>query len=263
MRVLAADIGATNARFALAQTGADGVRVRFERDYATANHPGFEAALRAFLGELAATHGTALAPALAAIAVAGPVQAGEAWLPNRPSWRISRRAVESELRIPTQLLNDFEALALGVARATPQDWIALQPGELQPQANIALVGAGTGLGVAALFWDGQRHRPLATEAGHVSFAPQDDAQAALWRHLLARHGRVSAERVLSGSGIAAIHEFLGEAPAEPAAVAARAQDEPHGAAAGAMDLFIACYGSFAGDIALAFLARGEIGRAHV
>ncbi len=247
MRVLAADIGASNARFAIAETGAAPPRRLFERTYPTAQHPGFEAALGAFLAELRAAHGEALAPERAAIAVAGPVRAGQAQLPNLPSWTIARPAIEAWLGLEARVLNDFEALARGLAQASPADWIELQAGEPQPQANIALVGAGTGLGVAALVWDGRRHRPLATEAGHMSFAPQDEAQDALLRSLRARHGRVSAERVLSGPGIAAIHELLEGAPAEPAAASARA-----------LDLFVACYGAFAGDVALAFLARGGL-----
>jgi len=242
------------------------VRVLFARSYATASHPGIAAALRAFLDELKAQHGDAYAPARAAIAVAGPVESGVARLPNRPEWRIERSALQASLGIETALLNDFEALALGVAQGSSADWLELQPGNAVPQANIALVGAGTGLGVSALFWDGQQYRPLATEAGHMAFAPHDELQAELWRHLLARHGRVSTERVVSGRGISAIYEFLrlrdaGAAAAplkDPARIAAQALSDPAGTAGRALDLFIACYGAFAGDIALAFLARGGL-----
>lgn len=264
MRVLAADIGATHARFAMAEAGSDGARLAFERTYATAKLPGFDPALQAFLDEFHGARGAARAPLRAAIAVAGPVQHGVAQLTNRPAWRVAQFTIESRLGIPVRLLNDFAALAIGVAGAAPQDWIALQAGDPQPQGTIALVGAGSGLGVAALVREGDRLRPLATEAGHVSFAPQDEAQAALWRHLRARHGRVSAERVLSGTGLLAVYGFVrgrdgqGEALQDPAEVPRRALAEAGGPAARALDLFVACYGAFAGDIALAFLARGGL-----
>jgi len=86
----------------------------------------------------------------------------------------------------------------------------------------------------------------------------------LCRHLLARHGRVSTERVVCGAGLAAIYEFLrlraaqAEPLDDPAAISARALAEPSSLAGRALDLFVACYGAFAGDIALAFLARGGL-----
>ncbi|MDA1117665.1 MAG: glucokinase [Proteobacteria bacterium] len=264
--VLGADIGATNARFAIAEAGSAAARILFQRTYATADHPGLGSAVRAFLAEAKATHGNALAPGRAAIAVAGPVEGDSARLPNRPDWQIDRRALKKSLGIDIVLLNDFRALAYGVLQGSPADWIELQPGRPVPQANMALVGAGTGLGVSALIWDGERHQPIATEAGHIAFAPQDDLQLALLRHLRERHGRVSTERVVSGKGIPAIYEFLRlQDPADPspqlkdaAAITALALADPASTAARALDLFIACYGAFAGDIALAFLARGGL-----
>jgi len=266
MRILAADIGATNARFAIVEVEGEAARIRFERTYASGRFAGFEPALETFVGELKRAHGDSLASSRAAIAAAGPVQRGEVRISNRPSWRISRRALESALGIEALVLNDFEALGFGVAHASAEDWIVLQPGSAVAQANMALVGAGTGLGVSALVWDGRRHLPVPTEAGHIAFAPRDEIQVALWRHLLKRHARVSAERVISGAGIAAIHGFLRESNPgaqsepldDPAAIAARALAEPAGIAGRALELFVACYGAFAGDIALAFLARGGL-----
>lgn len=252
-RVLAADIGATNARFALVESPADDARIVFERTYPTASFPDFEPALAAFLHE---TRGQKLSGA--AIAVAGPIDEGASRLTNRSGWTIDRRALE-RLGVEARLLNDFQALAYGVAHAAPEDSIVLQAGKVAPHAAIALVGAGTGLGVASLFWDGQRYRATASEGGHVGFAPRDELQLELCRHLLARHGRVSAERVICGAGLAAIYEFVqGETLNDPAAISARALAEPSSLAAKALDLFISCYGAFAGDIALAFLARGGL-----
>jgi glucokinase len=163
------------------------------------------------------------------------------------------------LGIEARLVNDFQALAEGVAHAQPEDYAVLQEGKPVPGATVALVGAGTGLGVAFLAWDGQRYRAHPSEAGHMSFAPHGAAELDLLRSLTARHGRVSAERVVSGHGLAAIHEFLTSGSGmNPAAISKRALADPASAEASALALFIRCYGGFAGDIALAFLSRGGL-----
>lgn len=257
-KVLAADIGATNARFALVESPAGAARIVFERTYPTASYPDFEPALAAFLDEVPGEK-----VSRAAIAIAGPIDEGAGRLVNRSAWSVERRSLAA-LGIEAKLINDFQALAHGVAHALPEDWVVLQEGKGVPHAAIALVGAGTGLGVAALVWDGQRYRPTPSEGGHVGFAPRDAVQFELCRHLLARHGRVSAERVVCGAGLAAIYEFLclrapqAEPLADPAAISARALAEPASLAAKALDLFVSCYGAFAGDMALAFLARGGL-----
>ncbi|MGC2517998.1 MAG: glucokinase [Burkholderiales bacterium] len=266
MLVLASDIGGTHARFAIVDAGSSAVRVRFQRTYATASYPRFEPALDAFLKDARAALGAGIAVSRAAVAIAGPVQGQEAQLTHLPSWRVDQHAVESALGAQTRLMNDFEALAFGVAGASAEDSIVLQRGVRAPEGTVAVVGAGTGLGVAALLWDGHARRPLATEAGHVGFAPQNETQLDLWRHLNSRHGRVSAERVVSGPGLAAIYAYLrsrspqaAEEPiGDPAAISSRALAEPSSLAARALDLFVACYGTFTGDVALAFLARGGV-----
>lgn len=259
-RVLAADIGATNARFAIVESGAG---IVFEKTYPTASFPDFEPALAAFLHD--ARGETALKLSRAAIAIAGPIDEGAGRLVNRSGWTIDRRSLEA-LGVQARLINDFRALAYGVAHAAPGDSIVLQAGKAVSHAPIALVGAGTGLGIASLVWDGQRYQPSPSEGGHIGFAPRDDLQLELCRHLLARYGRVSAERVLSGAGLAAIYEFLrlralrpdAEPLDDPAAISKRALAEPSSLAAKALDLFVGSYGAFAGDVALAFLARGGV-----
>jgi glucokinase len=251
--VLAADIGATNARFALVEPPGDAARIVFERTYPTASFPDFEPALAAFLDE---TRGEKIARA--AIAIAGPVDEGAGRLVNRSGWSVDRRSL-ARLGVEAKLINDFQALAFGVAHAAPGDSIVLQPGKAVPHAAIALVGAGTGLGVASLVWNGSRYLPCPSEGGHAGFAPRDDLQLELCRHLLARHGRVSAERVICGAGLVAIYEFLqGQRLDDPAEISRRALADPSGLAAQALDLFVSGYGAFAGDMALAFLARGGL-----
>jgi glucokinase len=132
-RVLAADIGATNARFALVERPAGEARIVFERTYPTASFPDFEPALATFLGE------AAFKPARGAIAIAGPIEEDAGRLLNRSAWSIEGRALAA-LGIEAKLINDFEALAYGVAHAGPDDWIVVQAGETKPHAAMAAVG---------------------------------------------------------------------------------------------------------------------------
>jgi glucokinase len=267
MRVLAADIGGTNARFALTEFEGHAAQVVFERIYATSDFSGFEPALERFLADLCAACGQPLSDphgiARAAIAVAGPVDGGAGRLVNRANWQVDLGSLASR-GIRGLLINDFEALAHGVLHSGPQDSMVLQEGRAAERAPIALVGAGSGLGVAQLVWDGSAHRPRPSEGGHVGFAPRDMLQLELHRDLAAQHGRVSAERVVCGAGLAAIHDFLararGESGArlEPAEITAQGLADRSSLAGQAVDLFIACYGAFAGDVALTFLARGGV-----
>lgn len=252
--VLAADIGATNARFALVEQPQNEARIVFQRIYPTASFPDFEPALQTFL------HEASYKPTRAAIAIAGPVDAHSGRLTNRPSWTVNRQWLAS-LGIDAKILNDFQALAYGVSRAQPDDYVVLQEGQAKPATVIAAVGAGTGLGVSTLFWNGQRYQTSASEGGHVGFAPRNETEVALLQHLQTQHGRVSAERIISGAGLVAIYDFMrlqwpqADPLGKPADVSGQALADPSGVAAKALDLFIACYGAFAGDMALAFLAR--------
>ena len=264
-RALAADIGGTNARFAVAETGAGGVRLLFQRTYPTKSFPDFEPALQTFLREARGAGAIGTEPPPAAIAVAGAVGQDTARLTNRAEWTFDVGSLRAHLGVRAKLINDFLAIAHGVPSAGPADWIELQRGNPAPRGTIALVGAGTGLGVACLVWEGDRYHPQASEGGHMAFAPADETQLELCRYLMATHGgRASAERAVSGAGLKRIHTFLrGAAPEaepalEPPAISARAIEDRSSLSARALSIFIRCYGSFAGDVALAFLAHGGV-----
>ena len=253
--VLAADIGATNARFALVERPGEAAHIVFERTYPTASFPDFEPALAEFLRE------AGVKPARAAVAIAAPVEDDAGRLLNRSAWTVDRSSLAGH-GIEARVMNDFQAMAHGAAHARPEDYLILQTGEPRSHAAMAAVGAGTGLGVASLFWNGQRYEACPSEGGHIGFTPRNDEELALFRHLLRSYRRVSAERVISGAGLARLYEFMrlrapqAELLADPAAISARALSEPSSAAARALELFVSCYGAFAGDMALAFLARG-------
>src|SRR5262249_27604373 len=108
------------------------------------------------------------------------------------------------------LLNDLEANAYGIATLAPDQFAVLNEGRRRPDANMALIAAGTGLGEAILFWDGSLHRVSASEGGHADFAPRDAEQIALLTRLSARFGHVSWERLVSGPGLHNVYQALDE-----------------------------------------------------
>lgn len=189
------------------------------------------------------------------LAVAGPIAADgrTAKITNLP-WTIDAAALEARFGLgPLRLINDFAGVALGV-RGLPDDRIVtLQAGTPRADGLKLVIGAGTGLGMAMLLGD----RVLPSEGGHVGFAPQDDTQARIWAALRAEHGRVTAERVISGPGLAAIHRVLTGEAVTPEAVTARVQ-QGDAAARQTVEVFLAAYGAFAGDMAMATMAHGGI-----
>jgi glucokinase len=128
------------------------------------------------------------------------------------------------------------------------------------------LGAGTGLGVAFLMMQEGNWRVVPGEGGHMGFAPRDEEQSALWNELRSEFGRVTAETVVSGPGLARIHRHVCRAagfapdaePKEPAAISAAALAGNDPLAARSVEIFLSCYGAFAGDLALAVLARGGV-----
>ena len=144
------------------------------------------------------------------------------------------------------------------------------PGAL---ANAAVISAGTGLGEAGLYWDGKRHRPFATEGGHVDFAPRNKLESDLLRYLEQTYAHVSYERVLSGPGLLNIYRFLRDTGRgkESASVAiAMGSDDPSAVIAQAalaascplceqaLDLFVSIYGAAAGNLVLKLMATGGL-----
>ena len=258
--VLAGDIGGTHARLAIA-CRRDG-RIAFERNgtFAVRDHAGLAEAIAAFLGD-------APAPAHACIAWAGPIDGRCARLTNG-AWSVDADWLQQRFGCArVALVNDFHAAAAGVDDVGDDNLETLQPGRANPAGARLVIGAGTGLGVAYALRDAHGTRIVSGEGGHIAFAPLDAEQDALLAHLRPTLGRVTAEHLVSGSGIARLYTFCCAASgARPgtevaregaAAVARRARDgEPP--AVRALHLFCAIFGAVAGDHALACLATGGV-----
>jgi glucokinase len=247
-RALVADVGGTKIDFAICEAPRGSI-VRTNR-VASAEQRSFESAVTEFLaGERVD---------VAVLAVAGPVADGRSQLTNLP-WLIDRRALERELGVPVDLLNDFAALGYAVPLLEPSDLLPLAHATRRPGAPIAIIGAGTGLGMAVFQPAEGKLHVLAGEGGHADFAPRDELEVRLWRYLKAQHGRVSVERVLSGAGLAAVYAFLsaeaggsGAEQLSPAEVTHRAVDAPASdpIADAALARWLGIYGSEAGNLAL-------------
>ncbi len=210
----------------------------------------------------------------AGFAVAGPVVDGRCKTTNLP-WELDAAELSAALAVPTALVNDFHGVALGVGTLPDDqlDFYNRSAADRDPHGVVAVIGAGTGLGEALLVPTAAGPRVLASEGGHCDFAPRDDLEIDLLRHLLGRHARVSYERVVSGPGLVALYEFLiarghaseqastrarmaHEAPAAVIGALGVAGDDP--ACAHAVDLFAGLYGAEAGNLALKSLPTGGL-----
>jgi glucokinase len=254
--ILLGDIGATNARFTLLAKGVLGpVEVLKVARYAR-----FTDAVRAFLN----TRGRQLQITDALLAVAGPVEGGRCALTNC-SWIIDAHELRAALGFAkVRVINDFEAAAFALPNLTAADLYPLGRGQAVPGAPMAVVGPGTGLGVACLVPDSQNRIVVASEGGHTTLAATSRREDAVIDHLRQHFGHVSVERVVSGGGLENVYQATAaldgiDAPLRNAAeITKAALDGACPTAHAALDLFCALLGSFAGNVALMFGARGGV-----
>lgn len=265
--ILAGDIGGTNTRLAIVETDAKGPRIVFEKTFPSRERTSLEAALAEFLALYPDK------PTGAAFGIAGPVREGRCEATNLP-WVVDAKAVAKQLGLKrVGLINDLVANAHGIATLGRKDLVTLNKGGRDARGNQALVSAGTGLGEAVIFWDGQRHHPFASEGGHADFAPRNHLEMELLGYAMSRYRRVSYERLLSGPGLTLVYQFLrdtgkGEEPpwlaeqmrqGDPAPVITRlALDDKTPLCGQALELFVSLYGAEAGNLALTVMATGGV-----
>jgi glucokinase len=262
---LVADIGGTNARFALTDPSAPSAEVLEPRSLDASRFASLQHAAEHYLAEVGAQ------PRSAALALACPVNGEEIRLTNR-AWSFTRRELQRALRLDRlHLLNDFGAVAWSVPALGANDSILIHGSDDAPlQGPVSVLGPGTGLGVAMLVGShapdrGDRWQVVETEGGHVSFAPQGDEEINIARWFTARFGRVSNERLLCGSGLSHIDAVLRgavdhasgqhQALREPGEIVNAALEGHDLAARRTLARFCAVLGSVAGDAALIHGAR--------
>jgi glucokinase len=257
MRIIAGDIGGTKTLLRLVDLETDSSVVALETRYESGAYATFDDMLRGFIAQ---SDGKPIDAAC--FAVAGPVIGDRAQVTNL-KWKMVAPDLARDFAIKrVALINDFYAVALGVPLLTPADLLSLNAGTRVEHAPIAILGAGTGLGEAALVHDGAKWDVVPSEGGHADFGPQDDEQASLFSQLHAKLGHVSWERVLSGMGLVNIHNFLAGVDREydekiPMEIAALA-DSGDATATHTFEIFVDIYGSEAGNMALRLLARGGV-----
>lgn len=253
---LIADIGGTNARFALAWP--DG-RIETEAILSGADYPDLIEAANAYLSRIAGPR-----PRRAAVAVATPITGDWIQFTNSP-WSFSTETARQALGLDRLLiLNDFTALALALPLLAPDERRAVGGGVAVEKNPVALLGAGTGLGASGLVWSGNRWIPLEGEGGHVTFAASDQREWAIHQVLQRRFGHVSPERLLSGPGLINLYTALAEVEgwtaetSTPAAITQRALTGTCPHCADVLDIFCGALGTAAGNLAITLGARGGV-----
>ena len=256
MKGLIADIGATNARFALA----DAKGVYAEKILACADFPNLDDAMKAYLSDAGekVSH--------AAIAMAGPVKGDWFEMTNNP-WKFSIDDVRRKAGLGSlHLLNDFEAVALAIPHIGPEHLVRIGGGEAEEGKTIGVVGPGTGLGVAGLFWDGKEYRPNPCEGGHITMPARTQREFDIFRTLRYKYTHVSAERVCSGKGLQNIYNAIrildgrDDLPADldPAEISRRALERSCAVCEETLDKMMGFLGTIAGNLAVTLGAKGGI-----
>jgi glucokinase len=266
--ILAGDIGGTKTVLSILSKDSNGSLMCLqEQTYSSQQFPEFEDILTAFL------------PAninikSACFGVAGPVVNQRCHTTNLP-WLLDAEELKIKLNTSkVKLLNDLEAMALGMLYLPEHDLLELNPDAEVQAGNIAVIAAGTGLGEAILYWDGNKHHPMATEGGHSDLAANNVQQDLLLAYLRKSYpDHVSCERILSGIGFSHLYDFLcdqGFAPPCPdvpdthsgidrnAVISRLGVTGEDSLCVEAVRLFVELYGAETGNLALKSLATGGI-----
>ena len=248
---LLADVGATYARLCteLERGIFDNIAV-----LACSNYTSLVDLLQAYLAQIRGPE-----PRLGAVAIANPVEGDRVQMTNR-DWSFSIQETQRRLGLETLLVvNNFTALAMSLPHIGAGERVQIGGGQAQRNGVIGLIGPGTGLGVSGLVPVGEHWATLATEGGHVSFAPNDERELRVLQHAWQTMPRVSAERLVSGPGLELIHQALSGGPAlDSAEIVRRALQGTHPDCTETVDCFCSMLGGLAGDLALTLGATGGI-----
>ncbi len=253
------DIGGTHARFGLVDLAAERLDIDSAETLLCAEYESMDAAVHYYLERFGAER----QPSAIAVAVAGPVIDGATAFTNM-SWTVSEPSLRRFGFAQALLINDYEALASAAPLLTAEHFHGLGPELAQDnRKTVAMLGAGTGFGVAALVRGKGGETIMATEGGHIAFAPIDAYEVEILKRLMARFGRVSIERILSGPGLLSLYMAMCEIDGHPPACDAPSQVTTQalagdGPAGRAVARFCAILGSTAGDFALSYGAKGGV-----
>lgn len=265
-RILAGDIGGTKTRLGLFEWEQGHLQSIFEKAYSSKAYPGLETILADFMKELNGINS-------ACLGVAAPVIGKKVKLTNLP-WVMDIQKLKKEFSLPKlEIINDLVANAYGTIYLKKKDLRVVNPGK-RMVGNAALLSAGTGLGEAILYWDGECYHPSPSEGGHADFGPRNELEIELLRYLIERFGHVSYERILSGSGLFHIYQFLRDEKklfSEPSWLSKRMREKDPAVVISeeartkgnklcqiTLEIFVTIYGAAAGNLALHSMAVGGV-----
>lgn len=263
--LLAGDIGGTKTLLGLFDATPPRPRPVATRSFITLDFDGLSAIIEEFTRDLRLARGAICG---ACFGVAGPVFDGTAVLTNIP-WNVDARHIAEIFGVgQVDLLNDVQAMAYGLTVLDAGEVLVLQPGQAVDGGAMALIAAGTGLGIATMHQAGGRYVSVATESGHADFAARTEREIRLMRWLTDRYGRAEVEGVVSGRGLLNIHRATHR---DPCPVVADL-DHPEAAAditaaglvgrctgcAETLDIFVEAYGAEAGNLALRAMSTGGV-----
>ena len=265
--VLAGDIGGTHTRLGLFTAGEKKPNQKAEEIFSSDTAKGLEEIIERFLGK----HEGDITDAC--FGIAGPVEKNRTKTTNLP-WEVVGYKIQKRFGFArVRLMNDVAATIRAVPLLTDQDLFSLSRGKGIKEGVIGLVAPGTGLGQALMVWVDGRGVAMATEGGHADFAPRNEREWGLWRHLHERYGHVSIERVVSGPGLYHIYGWLKESTGyrepswlseqlkesdPPKVVAMAALDEEDPLCSDALTLFVSLLGGVCGNLALTGLTLGGL-----
>ena len=255
--ILAGDVGATKILLEVGELRSGRWEAAHAARIATIDVTDFSATLAAFLDGWNEAKPARARITAAGFGVAGPEQGNKVKMTHRP-WAVDGERIARRLGIPrVRVVNDVAAAANGIAAVAPKQLRTLQPGKASGSDPSVVLGVGTGLGVAYLVPGEGGAIVLPGEGGHMGFSPANAAQARLFDAIFRSRGRVEAEDIVSGTGLARIHEFLGHGSAtgEEIGTGALAGDRD---CLATIELFVDCLGNVAGDHALAVMGRGGV-----
>ena len=256
--ILVADIGGTNARFAIANFEDGGIVIRDQQSFRAVDFETIRDAADAYLESVDEK------PKRACFAAAGPVIDNAVEFTNS-HWNLRSEEITGPLQLNAfSIVNDFYALAAGVAHLPEDASVSVKDGEADASAPQLVIGPGTGLGQALIVPSRAGPVIVSTEGGHVTFAPRTDEEFKVMKFIAREHPRVSAERLLSGRGLVNIHRALCAIEGAQR-ISLQANEITKAAITGeypiavkAVDLFCAVLGRVAGDAVLATGARGGV-----
>jgi glucokinase len=268
--ILAGDIGGTKCNLALFEFHGEDHKKVADHRYESHDFASFDEVIKEFLSDTSkqireSAEGKIEA---AGFGVAGPVIDHRVKATNLP-WIVDGPTLAGQLATDhIVLLNDLEATGYGLAFMKPAEISTLNRGTPLPQSTQALLAAGTGLGEAILFWDGNHYVVASSEGGHTDFAPRTEREIELLRYMKKRHEFVSVELILSGRGFRTIHEFLDATVRHPSFDVPEADSAPEitqmalarqcSVCVETLNLWVSIYGAEAGNLALKVLARGGV-----